>query len=160
MLINLVAEGHTFSEKCLIHVHVAEFMFWSRFIFYTQSPYVLPSCFVHIFPMTCLFLFIRQNSKQICDCHCINLIFNYKYNFAMKSHVLKSNKFCNICDSVCTLRKHAYSNIKKILPPKNEIFVIKILCFSYFCSSIDCGYSLEPPRRGGSNEYPQSMFWA
>ena len=25
---------------------------------------------------------------------------------------------------------------------------------------IDCGYSLEPPRRGGSNECPQSMFWA
>ena len=25
---------------------------------------------------------------------------------------------------------------------------------------IDCGYSLEPHRRGGSNEYPQSMFWA
>ena len=23
---------------------------------------------------------------------------------------------------------------------------------------IDCGYSLESPRRGGSNEYPQSMF--
>ena len=22
----------------------------------------------------------------------------------------------------------------------------------------DCGYSLEPPRQGGSNEYPQSMF--
>ena len=26
--------------------------------------------------------------------------------------------------------------------------------------NIDCGYSLEPLRRGGSNEYPQSMFWA
>ena len=26
--------------------------------------------------------------------------------------------------------------------------------------TIDCGYSLEPPRRCGSNEYPQSMFWA
>ena len=25
--------------------------------------------------------------------------------------------------------------------------------------NIDWGYSLEPPRRGGSNEYPQSMFW-
>ena len=24
--------------------------------------------------------------------------------------------------------------------------------------NIDCGYSLEPPRRGGSKEYPQSMF--
>ena len=23
---------------------------------------------------------------------------------------------------------------------------------------MNCGYSLEPPRRGGSNEYPQSMF--
>ena len=26
--------------------------------------------------------------------------------------------------------------------------------------NIDCGYSLEPPRRGGFNEYPRSMFWA
>ena len=26
--------------------------------------------------------------------------------------------------------------------------------------NIDCGYSLEPPRRGGSNEYSQSMFLA
>ena len=24
--------------------------------------------------------------------------------------------------------------------------------------NIDCEYPLEPPRRGGSNEYPQSMF--
>ena len=24
--------------------------------------------------------------------------------------------------------------------------------------NIDCAYSLEPPQRGGSNEYPQSMF--
>ena len=24
--------------------------------------------------------------------------------------------------------------------------------------NIDCGYSFEPPRRGGSNEYPQSIF--
>ena len=24
--------------------------------------------------------------------------------------------------------------------------------------NMDCGYSLEPHRRGGSNEYPQSMF--
>ena len=29
-----------------------------------------------------------------------------------------------------------------------------------FAQNIDCGYTLEPPpRRGGSNEYPQSMFW-
>ena len=27
-----------------------------------------------------------------------------------------------------------------------------------FAQNIDCGYTLEPPRRGSSNEYPQSMF--
>ena len=26
--------------------------------------------------------------------------------------------------------------------------------------NIDCGYLLEPPRRGGSNKYPQSIFLA
>ena len=30
--------------------------------------------------------------------------------------------------------------------------------FQVFVQNIDCGYSLEPPRRGGSNGYPQSMF--
>ena len=30
--------------------------------------------------------------------------------------------------------------------------------FRISAQNIDCGYSLEPPRRGGSNEYPQSMF--
>ena len=32
--------------------------------------------------------------------------------------------------------------------------------FHITAQNIDCGYSLEPPRRGGSNEYPQSMFYA
>ena len=30
--------------------------------------------------------------------------------------------------------------------------------FHISAQNIDCGYSLELPRRGGSNEYPQSMF--
>ena len=34
------------------------------------------------------------------------------------------------------------------------------LFFLFLLKNIDNGYSLEPPRRGGSNEYPQSMFWA
>ena len=32
--------------------------------------------------------------------------------------------------------------------------------FHISAENIDSGYSLEPPRRGGSNEYPQSVFWA
>ena len=38
------------------------------------------------------------------------------------------------------------------------------MCIHYFSYSClkhrDCGYSLEPTFKGGSNEYPQSMFWA
>ena len=35
----------------------------------------------------------------------------------------------------------------------------KFWYFHIYAQNIDCGYSLEPPRRGGSNEYPQSMFF-
>ena len=31
--------------------------------------------------------------------------------------------------------------------------------FLVFAQNIDCGFTLEPPRRGGYNKYPQSMFW-
>ena len=58
------------------------------------------------------------------------------------------------------ITKTAYSNILKILQPKNENFRIKNPdIFHIPAQNIDCGYSLEPPRRGGSNEYPQSMFF-
>ena len=58
-----------------------------------------------------------------------------------------------------TLRKHAYSNIYKILQPKKEIFQIKNSdIFHIPAQNIDCEYLLKLPRRGGSNEYPQSMF--
>ena len=44
---------------------------------------------------------------------------------------------------------------------KNWKFLDKKLIFFHISAqNIDCGYSLEPPRRGGSNEYPQSVFWA
>ena len=32
--------------------------------------------------------------------------------------------------------------------------------FQISAQNIDCGYSLEPPRWGGSTEYPQSMFFS
>ena len=55
----------------------------------------------------------------------------------------------------CPLRKHAYSNIKKIWPPKTENFQEKTQdIFHISAQNLDCGYSLEPPRRDGSNEYP------
>ena len=81
-------------------------------------------------------------------------------------------RFCDKCcerifrtyarNTSCTansLRKHAYSNILKTLQPKKENYQIKNSdIFHISAQNIDCGYSLEPPRRGGSNEYLQSMF--
>ena len=46
-----------------------------------------------------------------------------------------------------TLRKQAYSNILRILPPKNEKFQMKNSdVFLISAQNIDCRYSLEPPR--------------
>ena len=39
----------------------------------------------------------------------------------------------------------------KFSDKNSDIFLIS-------AQNIDCGYPLEPPRRGGSNEYPQSTF--
>ena len=43
----------------------------------------------------------------------------------------------------------------------NETFIgkKKIDKFHFFAQNIDCGYMLELPCRGSSNNYPQSMFW-
>ena len=49
-------------------------------------------------------------------------------------------------------------------PLKPHFYIVKLgftgvyIIFLISAQSIDCGYSLEPPRRGGSNEYPRSMF--
>ena len=42
---------------------------------------------------------------------------------------------------------------------KNENFQIKnSTIFLITAQNLDCGYLLEPPQQGGSNEYPQSTF--
>ena len=69
----------------------------------------------------------------------------------MSSRVLKLKKLCfsffYVFDISTTFRKHAYSNILKILPPKNEKFQIKNSDISQISAQkIYCGYSLEPPR--------------
>ena len=51
-------------------------------------------------------------------------------------------------------------------PLKPHFYIAKLgftgvyIIFLFLLENIDSGYSLEPPRQGGSNEYPQSMFWA
>ena len=43
---------------------------------------------------------------------------------------------------------------------KIENFTRKVFdIFNIFARNIHCDYTIEPPRRGGSDEYPQCMFW-
>ena len=52
----------------------------------------------------------------------------------------------------------------KVTPSNPTFNIVKLgyagvyLFFLLLLQNIDCGYPLEPPRRGGSNVYPQSMF--
>ena len=47
-----------------------------------------------------------------------------------------------------------------LLEPSQEGGSNKYPQCMFWAQNIDCGYLLEPPQEGGSNEYPQSMFWA
>ena len=50
------------------------------------------------------------------------------------------------------------------VPIKPHFYIVKLgltgiyTIFPTFAQNLNCGYSLEPHRRGGFNEYPQSMF--
>ena len=62
----------------------------------------------------------------------------------MKHHITKT----------CPCDIQIFPKLKKLKIFDNvDIFLI-------FAQNIDCGYTLEPPRRGSSNEYPQPMFWS
>ena len=49
---------------------------------------------------------------------------------------------------------------------KPHFYIVKLgftgvyIIFLFLLKNINCGYSLEPPRRGVSNEYTQSMILA
>ena len=61
---------------------------------------------------------------------------------------------------LCSTKTYLYN----VDPLKPHFYIAKLgfkgvyIIFLIFAQNIDCGYSLEPPRRGGSNQYLQSMF--
>ena len=94
---------------------------------------------------------------QVCTVH--HCSFSLKVPLWGTSNEYQQHIFSCSSSKKNTLRKHDYSNILQFLLPKNENFQIKNSdIFLISAQNIDCGYSLEPPQWGGSNEYPQSMF--
>ena len=82
-----------------------------------------------------------------------------------------------MCDSLpyTSLQKVQFTTCKYVItktylynfdPLKPHFYIVKLgfagvqVIFRISAQNMDCGYSLEPSRRGGSNEYQQSMFWA
>ena len=63
--------------------------------------------------------------------------------------------------ALCPITKTCPCNIQRFFSGvKIENFHKKNLnIFNILAQNIHCEYTLEPPRRGGSNEYPQHMFW-
>ena len=64
--------------------------------------------------------------------------------------------------SHCTHHENRPMQYKEIFfsAVKLEKLIGKILdIYNIFAPNIDCGYTLELPSRGGSNEYPQTIFW-
>ena len=55
---------------------------------------------------------------------------------------------------------YKFDPLKPLLYIVKQEFTGVNIIFLFLLKNIDCGYSLEPPRRGGSNEYPESMFRA
>ena len=91
----------------------------------------------------------------------------------MKCYFLgKRRIFFSICHLLSILPRVLKSTGKSITktclynvdPLKAHFYIVKLgftgvyIIFHISAQNIDCGYSLELPRRGGSNEYPQSMF--
>ena len=76
-------------------------------------------------------------------------------------HKLSRWEFCMVIslEKVLHYENTPIQIYRKFYHKKMAIFQIKNSnIFHISAQNIDCGYSLEPPRRGGSNEYPQSMF--
>ena len=103
-----------------------------------------------------------QISLRICAAFVVRMkttLTGYRKNAKTLIRVCGCAWECTLFHVVYHITKTPYSNILKISPPKTESSSDKKFdIFHISAQNIDCVYSLEPPRRGGSNGYPQSMF--
>ena len=105
-----------------------------------------------------LFAFLHTNSP-------FERVYSKRKGVLSRSH-LEGSK--TVLADLFSLKVYLFSIRKTCLynfdPIKPHFYIVKLgfagvyIIFVISAENIDCGYSLEPPRRGGSNEYLQSMF--
>ena len=114
-------------------------------------------CFSHVYPRTAPHLSPTLEAQTRYKKVIHDYPFCLRCHLFLQPSLLGSKSHVRVFHVSFTLRKQAYSNLPKILSPKYENFQIKNSDI-FHTSTPHIGYSLEPPRRGGSNEYMQSMF--
>ena len=121
-------------------------------------------------------LYFEQNIKICLLKMCIflqikNLFTLYKHIFVMYRSrsvaVVDRNYICSAKSVRNVKALRPGKHVRVMYTPLNPTFIQQkmpmgyagvYLFFLFLLQNIDCGYSLEPPRRGGSNVYPKSMF--
>ena len=92
----------------------------------------------------------------------MKIFYNSKFNLmaiSLKTNAFVVTRFYNTPRLGITKTR-----LNSFDPLKPHCYIVKLgftgvyIIFLITAQNIDCGYSLEPPRRGSSNEYPQSMF--
>ena len=138
-------------------------LFWPRFFFYHRNIHL--SCeiiFERLTKMTKIIvglILLMTNKRSFCiGKHYlpVPLTCNPLISFSLSGPIEKSS---NVHYDLFITKTRLFKYIEKFTTKKRK-FSDKNSIFHISAQNIDCGYSLEPPRRGGSNEYPQSMFWA
>ena len=71
---------------------------------------------------------------------------------------MKANTCINLATCIIT-KTRLFKYIENFTTKTGNFQIKNCDIFHISSQNKDCGYSLEPPRRGGSNEYPQSMFF-
>ena len=80
---------------------------------------------------------------------------NYQaLHFVYTNHFLKSFIFF-----IDITKTRLYKYIENFTTKKGKFSDKNSDILHISAQNIDCEYSIEPPRRGGPNEYPQSMFF-
>ena len=96
--------------------------------------------------------------SQICGGPGANSVYGLRRNSVYR----KSKLVCSVINDMdLSCEHHENTPIQiywKFYHQKNWKFSDKTGIFHISAQNTDCGYSLEPPRRGVSNVYPQSLF--
>ena len=131
----------------------------------------------HVEPVFALFVFVLRvygpfNPMGSCQTRSVylNTLLLGKLSPLSSSPVfipgIFSFRFCRPCGVRIRNLLITKTCLYNVDPLKPHFYIVKLgftgvyIIFFNLLKNIDCGYSLEPPRRGGSNGYPQSMFWA